>query len=216
VPVQAIPLALIASLYPFGLAALFLLFRATRPRARAGAFLAGAAVCTLAVGYLFVFVLRNAGTSDSSQQTPHYALELAIGVVFLVGAWFVAHHVPKPKSDDQPSRITRAASGSGLFAVFVVGIAMYTPSPTYLAALEVVSSSRLSDPAAAIWVLIVVLLLLITIEIPILLFWLAPDWTVPRLATLNDWLARNGRTLFAVVLAVLGAWELIRGLVGIL
>jgi hypothetical protein len=216
VPVQAIPLALIASLYPFGLAALFLLLQATRPKARAGVFLIGAAVCTLAVGFLVVFVLRDAGVSQNSEQTPRYGLELGIGVAFLVAAWAIAHHVPKPKSDDEPSRITKAASGSGLLAVFVVGIAMYTPSPTYLAALEVVSSSKLSAVAASVWIIIVVLLLLITIEVPILLYWLAPGWTVPRLSALNDWLARNGRNLFAIVLAVLGVWEMTRGLVGLL
>jgi Sap, sulfolipid-1-addressing protein len=216
VPVQAIPLALIASLYPFGLAALFLLLQATRPRARAGVFLIGAAVCTLAVGFLVVFVLRGAGVGDNSEQTPRYGLELAIGVAFLVGAWVLAHHVPKPKGDDQPSRITKVASGSGLLVVFVVGIAMYTPSPTYLAALEVVGSSKLSTAATSLWIIIVVLLLLITIEIPILLYWLAPGWTVPRLSAVNDWLARNGRNFFAIVLAVLGVWELSRGLVGLL
>jgi hypothetical protein len=216
VPVEAIPLALIASLYPFGLAALFLLLQATRPRARAGVFLIGAAVCTLAIGFLFVFVLRDAGVNQTSEQTPRYGLELGIGVAFLVGAWALARRVPKPKSDTEPSRITKAASGSGLLAVFVVGIAMYTPSPTYLAALEVISSSKLSAVAASVWIIIVVLLLLITIEIPILLYWLAPGWTVPRLSALNDWLARNGRSLFAIVLAVLGVWEVSKGLAGLL
>jgi hypothetical protein len=216
VPVEAIPLALIASLYPFGLAALLVLFQATRPRARAGVFLAGAAVCTLGVGFVFVFVLRDSGESQNSQQTPRYALELVIGAAFLIGAWIVAHHVPKPKTDNGPSRITKAASGSGLFAVFLVGIAMYTPSPTYLAALEAVSSSKLSATSASAWIVLVVLLLLITIEVPILLYWLAPGWTVPKLSLLNDWLARNGRKLFAVVLAVLGVWEVVGGLVGLL
>ena len=215
-PVEAIPLALIASLYPFGLAALFLLLQATRPRARAGVFLIGAAVCTLAIGFLFVFVLRDTGVNQTSEQTPRYGLELGIGVAFLVGAWALARRVPKPKSDTEPSRITKAASGSGLLAVFVVGIAMYTPSPTYLAALEVISSSKLSAVAASVWIIIVVLLLLITIEIPILLYWLAPGWTVPRLSALNDWLARNGRSLFAIVLAVLGVWEVTKGLAGLL
>jgi hypothetical protein len=129
-PVQAIPLALIASLYPFGLAALFLLLQATRPRARAyaGVFLAGAAVCTLTVGFLFVFVLRDAGVNQNNEQTPRYGIELAVGVAFLVGALLFARHVPKPKTDKGPSRVTKAAD-AGLFAVFIVGIAMYTPWP---------------------------------------------------------------------------------------
>ncbi len=215
-PLEAIPLALLASLYPFGLAALFLLFESTRALTRSAVFLAGAAFCTLTVGFLFVFVLRDAGVNNSSGQTPHYGIEVAIGALFLVAALVLARHTPKPKPDTGPSRVTKAVTGSGILAVFVAGIAMYTPSPTYLAALEVVDSAKLSDAATSVWIIIVVLLLLITIEVPILLYWLAPGWTVPRLAALNAWLSRNGRNFFAIVLAVLGVWELTRGLVGLL
>ncbi len=216
VPVQAIPLALVASLYPFGLAVLFLLFEATRPKVRSGVFLAGAAVCTLAVGFVFVFALRGTGVDQSSATTPRYGLELAIGVAFLIGAWVLVHRVPKPKTDAGPSRVRNAIAGSGVLAVFVVGIVMYTPSPTYLAALEVIGSSKLSVTAASVWIIIVVVLLLITIEVPILLYWVAPGWTIPRLTALNTWLSRNGRSFFAWVLVVLGVWEMIRGLVGLL
>ena len=172
--------------------------------------------CTLTVGFLFVFVLRDAGVDHSSGQTPRYGLEVAIGALFLVAAVVLARHTPKPKPDAGPSRVTKAVTGSGILAVFVAGIAMYTPSPTYLAALEVIDSSKLSDAATSVWIIIVVLLLLITIEVPILLYWLAPGWTVPRLSALNGWLSRNGRNFFAIVLAVLGVWELTRGLVGLL
>ncbi len=216
-PLEAIPLALIASLYPFGLAALFLLFESTRALTRSVVFLAGAAFCTLTVGFVFVFVLRDAGVNNSSAQTPHYGLEVAIGALFLVAALVLVRRAPKPKpADAGPSRVTKAVTGSGILAVFMAGIAMYTPSPTYLAALEVVDSSKLSDAATSVWIIIVVLLLLITIEVPILLYWLAPGWTVPRLAAVNAWLSRNGRNFFAIVLAVLGVWELTRGLVGLL
>ena len=122
----------------------------------------------------------RAGASNDREQTPRYGLELAIGVAFLVGAWVLAHQAPKPKHDDQPSRITKAANGSGLFAVFVVGIAMYTPSPTYLAALEVVGSSKLSTAATSLWIILVVLLLLITIEVPILLVLAGPGLDRPE------------------------------------
>jgi hypothetical protein len=43
-PVQAIPLALIASLYPLGLAAVLVLAEAMRPRPKVGVFLIGALV----------------------------------------------------------------------------------------------------------------------------------------------------------------------------
>jgi hypothetical protein len=216
-PTQAIPLALLSSLYPFGLVALLLLLSATRPRARSVVFLLGAAVCLLTVGFLFVFVLRGAGLNQSSNQTPRYALRVGLGVLFLIGAWVLAHRPPKPKAaDDQPSRVTKAVAGSGLLAVFVVGVAMYTPSPTYLAALDVVAGTKMSTPAVVAWVLIVVALVLITIELPILLYFVAPDWTIPKLRAVNTWLGRNGRALLVYVLAGLGVWQIVDGLVGLL
>jgi hypothetical protein len=53
-PVQAIPLALVASLYPFGLAVVLLLAEAERYKGRLTVFLAGAAICTLAIGFAVV------------------------------------------------------------------------------------------------------------------------------------------------------------------
>jgi hypothetical protein len=65
-------------------------------------------------------------------------------------------------------------------------------------------------------VLIVVVLVLITVEVPVLLFLLAPGWTVPRLQALDSWLGRNARNLLVMVLTVIGLWEFIDGLVGLL
>ena len=217
VPTQAIPLALIASVYPFGLVALLLLFAGPRPRAHSVVFLIGAAVCLLAVGFPFVFVLRGAGLNQTSNSTPRYGLHVALGVVFLVGAWVLAHRPPKPKTaQDQPSWVSRALSRSGLLAVFVVGVALYAPSPTDLAALDAVGSTKMSSAATAAWVVAVAALVLITIEVPILLYFVAPGWTIPKLQALNGWLSRNGHTLLVYGLAVLGVWQVTDGLVGLL
>jgi hypothetical protein len=48
-PVQAVPLALAASLYPLGLAPILLLAEAVRPRPKVGVFLIGALAVTLAI-----------------------------------------------------------------------------------------------------------------------------------------------------------------------
>jgi hypothetical protein len=138
-------------------------------------------------------------------------------LVPLVGAWVLAHRPPKPKTGGaQPSRVAKAVAGSGLPAVFVVGLAMYTPSPTYLAALDVVGSTKMSTTATAAWVVIVVILVLITVEVPVLLYFAAPGWTIPKLQAFNGWLERNGRTLLVYVLVALGVWQVIDGLVGLL
>ena len=214
-PVQAIPLALAASLYPLGIAALLLLTEATRARSKVAVFLAGAVACTLPIGFVVVFALHGIGLDQDSKRSASYGLRLAIGVVLLVAALAIARWSPKPHN--KPSRVIRLISEGGLIGVFVAAIALYVlPSPVYLAALEVVGSTKLDTAARAGWVLIVVVLVLITVEVPVLLFVLAPGSTVPRLRALDAWLGRNARTLLAMVLAVIGLWEVIDGLVGLL
>jgi hypothetical protein len=213
-PVQAIPLALISSLYPLGLAAILLLAQTARPRPKVGVFLIGALACTLTVGFVVVFVLHDAGIGQGSEQSDQYWLRLAIGVVFMAVAVFLARR--PPRSHSGPSRVSRAASQGGLFAIFVVGVALYLPSPTYLSALQVVGTTKMSDAATAIWVVIVVAIVLITVEVPVLLFLLAPGWTVPKLQTVNAWLDRNGHTLLVAVVGAIGLWEFLDGLVGLL
>jgi hypothetical protein len=213
---EAIPLALISSLYPLGLGALLLLLQAPRPRPRAVVFLVGAVLCTLSIGLAVVFVLRGAQLQESGNASARYGLRLAIGVLLLVAAWVVAHRPPRPrKGSDQPSRINRAVAGSGLIAVFLVGVAMYTPSPTYLTALQVVGTTKMSTAATVGWVVLVVFLVLITIEVPIAAFLFSPDWATRKLGAFDGWLRRNGRTLLIVVLAVLGVWEVIDGVIGL-
>ena len=213
-PVQAIPLALISSLYPLGLAAILLLARAARPRPKESVFLAGALACTLAVGFVVVFALHGAGIGQSSQGSNQYWVRLVSGVLFVAAAVVLARRPPKPRSG--PSRLSRAAGEGGLFAIFVAGIALYLPSPTYLAALEEVGSTKMSAAATAVWVLIVVALVLITVEVPVLLFLLAPGWTVPKLEAVNAWLDRHGHSLLLWVVAAIGLWLFLQGLVGLL
>lgn len=213
-PIQAIPLALVASLYPFGMAMLLLLFGASRPKIRSAVFVVGAAACTLTIGFIVVFALQGAGLGSSSAQVPRYGLRLAIGVAFVVLALFLARRPPKTSTGG--SRISRAATESGLAAAFLAGLALYTPSPSYLSALQVVGSTKLSTAAAAVWVVVVVVLVLITIEVPLLLYLFAPGWTIPKLAAANAWLARNAHALLVGVLAMLGVWEIIDGLIGLL
>jgi hypothetical protein len=213
-PVQAIPLALIASLYPLGLAAILLLAEAVRPRPKLGVFLIGAIVATFAVGFVVVFAFHGAGVGQSSQQSGQYGVRLVIGLLFMAAAVYLARRPPKPSSG--PSRVSRATSQGGLFAIFVVGIALYLPSPAYLSALQVVGTTKMSTAATVLWVVIVVALVLITVEVPVLLFLLAPDRTVPKLQTVNRWLDRNGHTLLVAVVGLIGLWEFIDGLVGLL
>jgi arginine exporter protein ArgO len=213
-PTQAIPLALTASLYPFGLAVLLLLAEAERYKGRVMVFLAGAAICTLAIGFAVVFALHGAGLGQQGEQSPRYGLRIGIGVAFVAVAVILARRPPKPKKSGE-SKVTRAAQKGGLIAVLAAGVLLYLPSPTYLSALQVVGSTKLSTAATVGWVFVVVAITLITIWVPALIIVLAPGWSKPKLAALNSWLSRNSRTLLIAVLAVLGTWQIIDGIIGL-
>ena len=98
----------------------------------------------------------------------------------------------------------------------MAGVVLYLPSPFYLSALHVIGTAKLSTTAAIVWVIVVAAINLITVEVPVLLFLLAPEQTVPRLRAVTDWLDRNERTVLMVLLAVLGLWQVINGLAGLL
>ena len=214
-PVQAIPLALAASLYPLGIAALVLLTEAVRPWAKLAVFLAGAAACILFIGFAVVFALHGVGLELDSKEAARYGLRLAIGVVLMAAALVIARRSPRPH--EQPSRVMRLARQGGLAAVFVAAVVLYVlPSPVYLAALQVVGTTKMDTAAMAVWVVIVVALVLITVEVPVLLFLLAPGWTVPRLHAVNAWLDRNGHRLPVAVVGLIGLWVFIDGLAGLL
>ena len=213
-PVQAIPLALVSSLYPLGLAAVLLLSKSTRPRAKEAVFLAGAAVICLTVGFVVVLIGQGTQSSQSGSSSGSYGLELAIGVFFLAAAAVLARRPPEQHTG--PSRITRAATEGGLVTVFVAGVVLYLPSPFYLSALHVVATAGLSTAAAVAWVIVVAAINLLTVEVPVLLFLLAPEQTIPRLGAVTDWLGRNEHTVLVVLLAALGLWEVINGLAGLL
>jgi hypothetical protein len=80
----------------------------------------------------------------------------------------------------------------------------------------VIGTAGLGTAAAIVWVIIVAAINLLTVEVPVLLFLLAPEQTVPRLDAVTGWLDRNERTVLVILLAVLGLLEVINGLAGLL
>jgi hypothetical protein len=211
---EAIPLALVASIYPVGIAALLVFLNAPRPKLTSAVFLAGAAACLLTVGALIVVVLRKSGLDQSGQATARYGLQLGVGILLVVVALVVSRRPRRPPGT--PSRLTSMADNTGLLAVFLIGVLLYTPSPSYLTALQILGTSSASATATAAALLGVVAIVLITIELPLLFYVFAPAWTVPKLTGMNAWLDVHGRDVLVGVLGVLGIAEIVQGLIGLL
>lgn len=204
---QAVPTALVAAFSPWTLLVVAELLRREHPVRLALVFLAAAAVTALAIGFAVVLALGTSGVDDSRKhRTVPPALDLALGLLILAGALFVARRPPR-----RPKRAHRR--DVGLLAAIVLGLAVGSPSPLYLAALHAVAKGHPGIGAATADVLVLAALVLLLAEIPIALFLLAPERSTRALETSNAWLARHGRMIAVTAASVVGCFFVVNGVV---
>src|SRR6202012_515765 len=82
--VQAIALALLASLSPTALLITAVYLGSAEPRRTALAYLAGATVMSLVTGVVILEILRNTGLSHPAEHGPRYGFRLGLGLLLLV------------------------------------------------------------------------------------------------------------------------------------
>lgn len=204
---EAVPTALVAAFSPWTLLVVAELLSRDRPVRPALVFLAAAAATSLAIGFVVVLALKGTGVDDSRKhRTIPPALDLALGLLILAGALFVARRPPR-----EPKRGRRRELG--LFAVVVLGIAVGSPSPLYLAALHSIAKGDPNTAAATFDVVLLAVLVLLLAELPIALFLVAPDRSTSVLRAANAWLARHGRVIGVSAAGVVGCYFVVNGLV---
>jgi Sap, sulfolipid-1-addressing protein len=107
-----------------------------------------------------------------------------------------------------------AASPAPLSA-FLVGVLVFAPGATFLAALQVIATSQSSLELTAVAVLIVVAINVLLVWLPIVVHVVAPDRTSRYLTAFNGWLLAHGRTILVVLLLVVGAIMVGNGIYGL-
>jgi Sap, sulfolipid-1-addressing protein len=203
---EAIPFAFGAALYPPAMLMVAYLLTRDQPMRRALAFLAGAGLLTLIVGFAGVVVLRGSGADSSRKGSVPAALDVALGVALLVVAVVVARRPPRPKAPPKERR------DMSLRRIFLVGIAMYVPSIAYLSALHSLAQGKESTWLSVVYVIVVAVIVLSLVEVPIILYTVAPEQTVRVVGSWEAWLGRNRKTIVIVVSAAIGAYLLGKGI----
>ncbi len=115
-----------------------------------------------------------------------------------------------PPKESLPERLLGRGSAR---ITFVVGVLLTFPGVSYLAALDRMAKL---DWAVVPTVLVVVVFCLIQqmlLELPLIGYTFAPDWTQDAVARFRAWLGRSGRRAGAYVAIVIGVLLLIRGVV---
>jgi Sap, sulfolipid-1-addressing protein len=217
---QALPLALSAAFYPPALLVLLLLLTGTHPRRLVLAYFAGAAILTIGAGLIVLALLTQTGATTEESSTASGWLSIAVGVLLLaLSRWAWRRRASEPTETRAESGATRGriaewsrrATTSQKWA-FVLGLAMFLPSPLYLLALKEIADSGDSSSSNVLAVLICAVGVMLFVEIPLVAMFVRPGGVAAGVERFHGWLTRNGWSLAAGLALVAGIYAIVQGI----
>jgi len=216
--VQAAGLAVLAAISPTVLVLAVVYLGSGRPRQTLLAYLAGALLMSIVMGIVVLVLLRAGGFSLPKHRTDRYGLRLGLGILLFVGGLVFARRKPKPPDPDHPKKgiMSKLIANPAPYTAFLAGILVFAPGITFIAAIQVVATSKadLSETATALAVVVAINVALVWL--PLLTFLIAPEATTRRLASFNAWLRRHSHVILSVVLIAAGLILAINGLIGLI
>jgi hypothetical protein len=215
---QAAGLAVLAAVSPTALLVIAVYLGSTRPRLIGIYYLVGAVVMSVIVGVIVLVALRGGGLSGASERTPRYGLRLGLGVLALGAGAVLIVRKPRPPDPDTPGKgiVSRMIANPSPRTAFAAGLLVFSPSVTFIAAVQVIATARASVELTALALGIVVIINVLLVWLPILAHLAFPDWTSRTLTAFNAWLRAHGRAVLTVVLLAAGVILTVNGLTGVL
>ena len=225
---QVLLFSLAAALNPTLLTATTVMLLLPSPKRLLLGYLLGAYMTSITLGLVIVFALQDSGAVDTTKDTISPAASIALGLILLVAAITLhsGRHAERAErrkekkaeagGEEKTPRWREVMSRGRARDTFVVGALLTLPGASYLAGLSGISGEGLSTPVTVLCVIGFNLIMLVILEVPLLGYTFAPDWTTRAMEKFKEMLTRDGeRILFAVVL-VLGIALAGRGLVELL
>jgi hypothetical protein len=206
----AIPFAAAAAFFPAAVAVMLWLL-ATPPRVRRGlVYLAGAATSTLGSGAVILALLHEVDAGPGRRASIEAVVQVVLGGAFMLFAAGLALRRPR-LADPDPTAAPRQLRGRGYVGIFLLGMAMWTPSFAYVAAIDLIVASGLGLPAQILNLLLVVVIVLAPIELPLVVYRLAPETVVGMVTKIDTLVRRYFWQLGTVTAGAGGAYLVVRG-----
>ena len=216
---QVAALALVAAFYPPAMLVAGLYLASARPGKATIMYVLGGLVIITIVGTVALVAIRAGGLSQHSQQHTRYGLRLGLGVVAIAAAVVIARRKPKPKPATARAKkrgmIDRLSADPRPRTAFLAGIVMFGPSLTFVAAVQVVATSKASEAATIGAMALIFVLTLSFAWIPLLAYLIAPDRTVRRLKAGETWLRAHGKVVLVAAVAAVGVILIAQGIAGL-
>jgi hypothetical protein len=220
---QVFLLSLAAALNPVLVGASTVMLLLPNPKRLMLGYLLGALMTSITLGLVIVYALKGSSAVSTTQNTISPGVDLALGAILLVAAMVLGTGRDKqiaerrrarkgPKQEKGPPRWQRALSKGSARTTFVVGALLTLPGGSYLAGLSHIEKQKLSTPATVLTVIGFNLVMLILLELPLLGYTFAPDWTPGAVQRSKAWAGRNGHKAAVIALAVLGGALVVKGI----
>ena len=220
--VEAAGFALLAAISPTELLVMAVFLGSANPRTTALLYVVGAVLMTVVMAVTILLVLRATGLDQPREREPRYALRFALGVASLAAAVFVSRRrrplpAPSPAEGEarRPGLVARLTASPSPWAAFALGVLLFAPSTTFIAAVQVVATANEGVPLTAGAILVVIILTAATVWLPLLAYLAAPDATTRALGAANGWLRARGRALLIGGLCVAGTILVVNGALGV-
>jgi threonine/homoserine/homoserine lactone efflux protein len=217
---QAAGFAVLAAISPTALLVMAVFLSSADPRRTAIFYVVGAMLMTVAMAITVLFILRAAGLDQPREHEPLYAFRLSLGILGVAAAAVIARRRPRAKPEQQAGQpgkgfLSRLIARPGAGAAFAVGVILFVPSTTFIAAVQVVASAQADATATVVALVIVVLISALIVWLPLIGFLAAPDVTTRTLRRANDWLRAHGRMIGVYALAAGGVILIVNGCLGL-
>ncbi len=214
---EAAGFAVLAALSPTALLVIAVYLGSARPRRTGSYYLAGAILMSVITGVIVLVALHAGGLSRPSEREPRYGLRLGLGVLALLACAFLVARKRGPADPGKQGKgfLSRMIANPSPGTAFIVGLLVFSPSVTFIAAIQAIATARASAELSAVALAIVVILNVALVWLPILAHVAAPDWTSRTLTAFNGWLRAHGQIVVIIVLAATGVLLTVNGLTGL-
>ncbi|MBV8218013.1 MAG: GAP family protein, partial [Solirubrobacterales bacterium] len=220
---EVILLSLTASFNPTLLAVVTVLLLLEQPAKLMAGYLAGALMTSITVGIIIVFSFSNSGATNTTQNTINPAVDIAFGLIALIIAFVLytgrvarlrerrREHKAAKASDKEPPRWQRELNKGSPWITFVVGALLTLPGASYLAGLHQIHELHYATTETVLIVIGFNLVMLWLLEVPLVCFLVAPDWTPTAIARSKAWVTRHAHTFAIRGFTGIGVLLIIKG-----
>ncbi len=223
---RVIAFSLAASLNPTLVAATTVMLLLPSPRKLMLGYLAGALLTSITLGIVIVRTLEDSGAVSTAKHQVNPFVDLALGAILLVVALVLgtdhdrrvreARARRKARSEPKTPRWQQWLGRGNPKVTFAVGVVLTLPGASYLAALTSLARLNYGWAGDVLVVVLINAVMMLLLEVPLICFVLAPDWTPTAIDRAKTALRLHGRRILLTGLTVIGSLLILRGVITLL